>query len=248
MSNELAIREAITELEKARAEEVTGADLIETASVHVIFDEASYNAAEDLRQQAKDFQKAVHARLDPVCEATNAAHKASTKTRKEFLEPYEKAEKLIASKQVQYRQEQERKRRAEEERLRREAEERAREEARKRQEELERQAAEAAESGNDADAEALLEKAIEAESEPIVPVHFAVKSSENLAGAYVPTYDVECVSLKTMVDAIAAGKVPLDFVRFNDVEARKHAKSLKEGFNSAYERYGVRAFDKGSLR
>lgn len=47
--------------------------------------------------------KRIHAIHDPVCQATNLAHKASTKARKDLIDPIEQASKIIDTKLGNYK-------------------------------------------------------------------------------------------------------------------------------------------------
>ena len=148
----------------------TGNAIIERAKGFEIFLPGDYQIAIELIDIAKDFQVEVKKIWDPICEASNTAHKAATAGRKDQIEPFITAEKILKDKCNAFDLEQERRKREAEEKLRKEREEadrRAREEADRKLEEAARLEAE----GKIEEAEAVVTEAARVEKMPeMIPI------------------------------------------------------------------------------
>lgn len=114
----------------------------------------------------------------------------------------------------------------EQERIRREAEARAQEEARKERERLEAKAAKLAEKGKPEKAEAVAAAAAAVVS-PILPT-----TTQRLSGiSNRTTYSAQVTDLLLLVQAIAAGSVPLNAVIANTPFLNNQARAMKETLN-----------------
>jgi len=125
------VETAIAPVEKARFDE-KGSAIVEQATDFSVALPDDYRLAVELIDVAKEFQAEVKKVWDPVCEAANKAHKAATAGRKDQIEPFLRAEKILKDKCNAFDLEQERLKREAEEKLRRDREEadrKAREEA-----------------------------------------------------------------------------------------------------------------------
>ncbi len=95
--------------------------IVEQANALVVFDATSFDEAGEKLVGIKGIQKKIHASCDPVVAATNAAHKAATKQRRELLDPLQAAERLVKGLMGDYVEEVEKRRRKEDARLAAEA-------------------------------------------------------------------------------------------------------------------------------
>ena len=160
---------AIATIDKDRLEE-KGHAIVTQAQQFAIFLPDDYRMAVELIDVAKDFQTEVKKVWDPVCEAANAAHKAATAGRKDQIEPFITAERILKDKCNKFDLQQEQLKREAEAKLRQEREEadrRAREEADRKLEEAARLEAE----GKTEEAEAIVVAAARAEKMPeMIPI------------------------------------------------------------------------------
>ncbi len=148
------------EVEKTEQDRLTenGASGLARAMDVVITLPGEYEDGIEYLDLAKAFQREVKKVWDPVCDASNRAHKAATAGRKEQLAPFAEAERIIKNKLNRYDLNQQRLKREAEEKIRSdraEADRKAREEADKKLEEAEALEAE----GKTEEAEAVVEEA-----------------------------------------------------------------------------------------
>lgn len=68
----------------------------------IVSNEIEYNHAADMIKLVKNLTKKVKETFDPICSATNKAHKESTAKRKEHQQPLIDAEKIIKLKMLEY--------------------------------------------------------------------------------------------------------------------------------------------------
>ena len=203
-----------TEKEKI---EKNGNELVAQANTAVILTPAQYTSVIGLLDVTRDFQKAVKAVWDPVCESANKAHKSATKARADQIAPFMEAEKILKKKLNEFDQEQERIAREEETRRRKEKEERDR----KLQEEQDRKLALAAElekKGKVEEAQDLLEDAADIQDEiGIIPEPFIEKD--------VPKGVTYIDNWKAVV--IDPWKVPAEFCIPDQKKLDQYAKMMK---------------------
>ena len=81
-----------------------------------IEDDQDYQMADLKVVECKNLMKVIKIHHDPVCEATNKAHKAATNLRKNLFDPPDQASKILSTKMGNYKQQRDAER-AEEQRL-----------------------------------------------------------------------------------------------------------------------------------
>ena len=82
-------------------------DLVDIVKAHKVTDQASYEEAAEHGKHLGLMIKKAKAVLDPVCDATNKAHKAATGARKEVLDPLQEAKRGNSSRMGTWDHEQE---------------------------------------------------------------------------------------------------------------------------------------------
>ena len=240
------------------------------ANVLIIKTSDDYVEASALGTTIKGFIKQIKEQLDPDIEKANALHKSLTSKRKKYLEPLEKASKILSEKiiawnvrQQELRAEAQRKldEAARKEREKQEAaarEQREKEEAARRaQEELERKAREAEneEERKRLAAEAEIkrkeaEKAARAAEQREIKADSVVaavaqSNTVKVAGQSVSeNWVAEITDLSALVKAIADGRAPIIFVTADMTALNKQAKAVKNTL--AYP--GVKFVNKPILR
>lgn len=197
-----------------------------------------------LADQITPLMDKIHESCDPICSATNTAHKAATGQRKSLLAPLEKAESITKGKVSDYLDDQERKRIAAENeaRIAREAQEaenrRVQEEHDKKVAEHEKLVREAAERQTQAENEAAESYAEAPTPEPIPEA--PSKPEPTMVMEPVPEPDPEPVSgmsarvsweaeitdPKALLAAIANGSAPMSLIDFNQGKLNSLAKSM----------------------
>lgn len=177
----------------------------ERAGVLAITDQTGYDAATEFMRGAKDLRKAAVEHHDPIIKSTHEAHKQARAALNRVVEPLDRAVSKVKLLMGGFL----------------DAQEKA-ERERQRQAELEAKAAQEKEAGERA-AQAELEgadkedvQAIKDEAKAPVPAPLVEPEIKQDKGVYrAKTYDVEVVSLKSLLNAITKGKVPVDAVTPN---------------------------------
>ncbi len=204
--------------------------LVARARDLVVVDQDSYELAGTLLTTLiKPMIKEIHASCDPVCNATNAAHKAATGQRKLLLDPILEAEAITKQKIGDHEDKVERERIAEQERI--EAEQRRIEaEAKAKREEAERQAREEAESealeiaakleaeGKTEEAEAVIAKPVDVyvPEEPIAPPPAAAAPLRKVKGqSSRKVYEGEVFDPDAMLRGVLDGKIPRNVIKID---------------------------------
>lgn len=201
--------------EKVKEVEQEGVALIEAAKSLAITDADSYEAAAEFVKGTKRLQDRVHDIMDPVCTATNRAHKAATGQRKKLLAPAKEAERIVKRLIVDWDTEQ---RRLEAE-ARRKAEA---EERRKAEEEQLAEAEAAAAEGDEAAAEEILER------EPMVAPPPPPRARPKVSGVSTrETWKAQVTDIRALCKAIGEGKVATTLVQPNMPALNAQARSLK---------------------
>lgn len=206
-------------------------ELEEEARGLIVFSQESADIAASLGRECKAFQKEIHDTFDPLCEAAHQAHKKLTSKRAELLKPFEALEAHLKGKILAWQREEQK--RIDEENRKREAE------ARKAAEE---EALKAIDSGD----ETAAEKAIEAAQNLFIA---PVEKAGVAGGSIVSNWDVEAKDVLKVAAAAAAGVLPPGVIEINTSELRRLARAMGgEEFNKRYSKYGLLAYDKGSVR
>lgn len=151
MENSLVLPEEVTKGMVVTEEEILALKVV---------DNDSYLKAGHYVDLRKALKKEIKDKLDPICDATNKAHKKATAFRKEQLDKLIPADKYLDNQMTTWNVEQERLRKIEEDRLRREAEKKA-------EEQQLADAMEAEAQGADEEAEAILNEPVQV-APPIV--------------------------------------------------------------------------------
>ena len=77
-------------------------EVVRQANSLTIKNNIDYTAAYETLKRNKLGESKVKGVMDPICEAANKAHKKATTTRKENLQPYTEANKIIKEKMIEY--------------------------------------------------------------------------------------------------------------------------------------------------
>jgi hypothetical protein len=178
-----------------------------------ITDDISLGIGNELLLSIKDLRKQIADTFDPIIRKAHEAHKAAVGAKKDAEAPLVQAEGIVKPAISGYMAECERKRREEEDRQRKEAEKRAEELA--------------------------LAAAIEAEDAGASPEEVQAIVE---APVYVPP-KFEVTDLRALVKAIAAGQVPIEAVKPNDVVIGAQARSLRTSLRWP----GVRVWEEDSV-
>ena len=207
-------------------------DLVAQAEALAITSQLEYELAALFLGDVKALQRRVGETFNPICAATDRAHKLATAKRKEHAEPLERAELRIKATMRHYVQSEERRIREEATRLEREAREleaKCRAEERKAEETARLAEAEALEAaGMGHEALALLSAPMpEPDPIPPPPPHTTI-ARPTASGISTPvTWHAEVTNLRELVLAIAAGKAPLTLVEASITELRHYARATK---------------------
>lgn len=87
------------QIDESRAEITTKADdLLDAVQNYEIVGDSSRSSMVKIMNEAAALKKAIKELWDPVCSATNQAHKTSTAARGKMLNPVEKAERIAKDK------------------------------------------------------------------------------------------------------------------------------------------------------
>lgn len=186
---------------------------VKAQSVTVV-DTGSYKSAANLLLDIKGLRAEIEATFGPIVQKAHAAHKEAVGQRKRHEEPLQAAEKLIKARMGTWQ-------RAEEQRQREQAALLAAE-ALARDEEARLREAEALEAAGETEAaERVLDEPTPA---PPPPPPTRVPKVSGIAGRDV--WKAEVTDLMALVQAVAAGKVPLAAVEANTKTIGQQARSL----------------------
>ena len=180
----------------------------------VIKDTESQRAASELLILIKTGLKKVKEKMDPICKASNDAHKGNTGLRNELTEPFTHAENILKQKLARYLNEQ-----AEKQRFAQiEAEATARAEEQKKQEAIMRKAEKAEAKG---DTEKAMELHMEAAMVTVAPEIIA--GPEKVPGVHKSEiWGFEITDIKA---------VPREYMIVNEVSLNGLAKATKGAIN-----------------
>ncbi len=178
-----------------------------------------YVRAGEILITIKEIRKKIEATFKPIKQKMDAAKKEVLDQERAADAPLKQAEEYIKPLIRAYDDEQER--------IRREEERRLQEEARKREEEERLAAAlQAEQDGAPEEATAILE-------EPVIVAPIVIpKATPQVAGiSYRENWKYQVVDLKALVSAVAAGRVPINAIKADDVFLGQQARSLKSSMN-----------------
>lgn len=185
------IIKSVPQEEQDKAEQ-NGLVLVDKANTAVILTGGQYKEVNEIRKMAKDFQAAVKAVWDPVCENANKAHKTATAARKDQMAPFVEAETICKKKLNEYDMEQERIAREEADRLRKIREK----DEREKREEQDRKLAEAAaleKAGKSEEATALLDDAVDIQEELETMPEIVVQKDVPTGVTYIDNWKAEVI-------------------------------------------------------
>ena len=208
--NELAIDITPEALEVA----TLALSLPDAAKKLAITDDVSLSIGNQLLLSIKDIRKQIADTFDPLAKKAHDSHKAILEQKKKAEAPLVEAEGIIKPAISRYMAEAERKRREEEERIRKEMEKRAEEDALA-------AAIEAEDAGDLAEADAII-------NTPVFGPHVAAPPPPKLEGISIRNIiKFEVTDLRALVKAVAAGQVPIEAIKPNDVVIGAQARSLR---------------------
>ena len=217
----------ITPTETAEVRAVALALPSDARAVKVI-DHISRAAANDFFLRCREARKVIATHYDPKIEEWKAAKKLADDNRAKMVAektaaeaPIVEAEGIVKKEILRFDAEEE----VRLERERREAEEKARKEA---EEAALREAAEAEAKGDKEEAAAILDEAVTAPLPIFVP---SPPPPPKLAGsAKMENWKFRVDDLKTLVAAVAVGRVPLSAVKADEVAIGQTVRALKGSF------------------
>lgn len=176
-----------------------------------------YAAAVNIGKSLRSMRKGIEEFFSPLKSAAHKAWKEVCNTENRILEPVTTAQRSLDGKLGRYLQQQEADR-LERERVAREAAQKAE------QDRLLAEAAHLSETGQQAEAEKVLDQAVAVEAPPVI----MPSSVPKVAGASTrQNWKFEVTDLKALVEAVAAGKVPLNAIRPDDTFLGQMARAMK---------------------
>ncbi len=209
-----------TEIVKAAEWQDAGLVYIGQAEDIEVSDQATLDQATAFLIGVRALQREIHDFMDPLVASAYDHHKLLTQRRATLLEGPGSAERLVKEKLVAH----ERRQRAAQE----EAERQQREAIRKQQEEAQLRLAEAAEQDGDPKrAERILSGPPPAVLVP--PVKLATPPTKATGVTYREQWSATVSDFKALVDAVAAGTVPIEYLLPNQQALDALARSLKDG-------------------
>jgi len=202
--------------------------LVDQAGMVKITDTKSYKVAGFLHKTIGDVIAEVKDTFDPICDAAFKAHKAATSKRSKYLDPLQSAYKEVKRLMGIWDKEQDEIRLAEQKRL--EDINKKAEEERRLQEAIE---AETEAKANGLTAQEAAQEAEEVLQEPIyVPPVVLPKSTPKVQGVvFREIWKAQVVDLRSLVNAVSAGKAPIQALKADDVFLNQQARSLKSALN-----------------
>lgn len=197
--------------------ETTSLTMTEQAKAITIANPDQYVSASELWKNIRAMREKVGSSFDPLIKHAHALHKATLAKKAEIDAPLEVAEKTVKKAMNAWDEEQER--------IRQEEQRRLQEEARKREEEARLAAAiEAEQAGAKEEAEQILEEPVY-----VAPVVVQKQTPKVQGGPVFRTvWKHQVTDLKALVQAVAAGKAPLQALKADDVFLGQQARSLKD--------------------
>lgn len=204
----------VLENEKQNEVVIKSLTIREKADEIVVVDQASYNLADSINQNARDEKKAFHVWFDPIDEASKKQRQAIIAQGKVIDEPLNYAIDLTGERCAKWYK----------------AEEKRKENEKKT---LEASARKAAEDAQIKAAEELQANGLEAAAEAALSAPVAVPKivMEGPAKAdntsFRTTYSAEVVSLMELVKAVAAGTAPLCMLEANTTSLNSWARMTK---------------------
>jgi hypothetical protein len=196
-----------------------------------IVDDATLKAGNELLLNIKDLRKKIQDTFRPICEAAHDAHRRAVAAQKDAEAPLIEAEGIVKPAISRYVAEEDRKRREAEEAARKEADRIAQEEALKAAVAAEEAGATPEEVNAIAETPAFI---------PVVPPPPAPK----LSGVSIrKVAKFEVVNFRALVQAVAAGQVPIEALQPNDTVIGQQARSLRTSLRWP----GVRVWEEDSV-
>lgn len=216
-----ALPDIVVDPKGTEALERSGSDLVTQARAIVITDDVTYRgAAGFLTEGVKALEKEILDFFRPLKRKAKELHDDLCSQERQKLEPVREAERIVKGAVQAYLDECERKRREEERRLA--------EEARKREEERQlREALDAAEQGDTALADAILEAPAPAPP----PVRVAPIAPKVSGIAQRETWSAEVTDLLAFVKFVAANPQFLHLLQANQTALNQQARSLRDKMN-----------------
>lgn len=218
-----------------------GSSLITTVNNLQVIDAGTFEHAAALSRQIAGFIKRVEEVMEPICRATDVAHRTAVAQRDGLLRPAQGAKRVLGERMTGWEREIENRRRAAEDAQRKERErleQEARAAAAAEQRHLQAiadQAAAAVAEQLAADGEpdlAGLVKAPVVPTPPPAPVYVrpvVTEAAPRSAGvAFRTTWSAQVDDLMTLIKAAAEGRVPLSLVMADQVELNKWAVRHKD--------------------
>lgn len=239
MSNVIEVENQSAEL--VQREDVAAAQMLDLAvNYRIDCPEMAEAAADDLGQ--------IKAKIKALDEQRLSMTRPLDEAKKRIMELFERPRSVLVRAEAALKaslltwQDSERKRLEAERKAQEEALRKQQEAMRRQQEEAERKAKEAAASGDttaavEAEAQA---QAIAATAEAVAHMAPAVTAAPAKIAGVSTREDWKCelVDLMTLVKAVAAGEASIELLEFNQKEANKRAKALKQEFKVP----GLRAY------
>jgi uncharacterized protein YhaN len=227
--------EAALKLVETEEVESKALSLVEQAGMVKIEDAKGYEVAGFLWKTIGEVMKEVSETFDPLIEAAHRNHKLALEKKAKFYAPLDKAKRDVKQLMSAWDAEQERLRLAEQKRLE--------EEARKAEEE--RRLQEAIEAEEEAKANGLTAQEAAQEAEAVLqePIYVAPvviqKTTPKVQGVvFREIWKAQVVDLRALVNAVAAGKAPIQALKADEVFLGQQARSLKSALNLP----GVKSF------
>ena len=207
--------------------ETKTATLLETINALLVIDADSHREAGRILIGADDHIIFVKGKLDPICSATNKAHKAATAMRNEAVGPAEKVKRIVNTKISDYLMEQARIRREAEAKERQLAEAAAKVE----RERIEAEAEKDLDAGNFGQAEEKIQQAETVVPEPVFVAKTVEKKVDVGGGSMNELVGLEVILPESVEDIVTAcraivdGLLPIDSVTFKTAILKSHAKN-----------------------
>lgn len=230
MSDQNTTDLTVLNVEQVTAVETMTRPIVEQAKAIEVVDEATFALAMDGKARCDRGVANVEDVFGETKKNAHATWQSITRAIKGLCDPLREAAALFERKAYAWR-ESERKRLAAEEKKRQDA-------ARKREEDARLAiATDLSAVGLTKEADALIEA-------PVAVAPQAVEAPKAAGYTFVENWQWECVELKDLVEAVAAGKAPLAFLTTADSAITKVVKALKASTTIP----GVRVYDKGTTR
>lgn len=225
--------QSIIEIPDRESVEREHSSLVEQAKAFRVIDVATHKAAKEIFKSLVAREKAIDARMDPLCEAAHKTHKGLTTLRNDFKDPVTAAKKVIEAEIIRYDDEERKKAEA----LQRELSEKAR---RAEEDRALADACEADAAGDKAGAESILDAAAVADA-PSIKVEANVAKVAGVSSR--ATWSAEVVDKKALVAYVAKNLEWISLLEPNLTALNKLASAQKADLQIP----GVKAVEKKSL-